>query len=140
MLLEGMNMPINRREFGRIFLGALSMYALGAPKNAKAVEEGEPSYYFNQFNTDIFAPIRTSDITPSNIQSRWRRIGSRPERTLNAFIDNNHLCFTGNGTVDVVHSNGTNRQYNLKVQRLSEKSWISLLKLDLLWQVNMATI
>ena len=104
-------MPINRREFGKTLLGALGMYALGTPKNAKALEEGEPSYYFNQFNTDIFAPIRTSDITPSNIQSRWRRIGSRPERTLNAFIDNNHLCFTGNGTVDVVHSNGTNRQY-----------------------------
>ena len=99
-------MPINRRQFGTALLGALGMYALGAPKDAKALEEGEPSYYFNQFNTDIFAPFRASGITPSDIQSRWKRVFN----TINAFIENGSLRFSGQGDNEVVHYNGTNRQ------------------------------
>ena len=115
MLLEGMNMPINRREFGRIFLGALSMYALGAPKNAKAVEEGEPSYYFNQFNTDIFPPFRTSGITPSDVQARWGRYGNNTA----AFIENGDLRFSGQGGVRVALYNGPSlEKYDIQASPL----------------------
>src|SRR3989338_5068517 len=101
-----MNIPMNRREFGRSLLGVLGMYALGAPKNAKALEEGELAYYFNQFNTDVFAPFRTSGITPSDVQSRWRGYGD----TDNASIENGNLRFNGWGGVRVAQYNGSSQQ------------------------------
>ena len=98
---------LNRREFGKTMLGVLGMYTLGTPKHAGASGNGESSYYFNEFNSDIFAPFAASGVTPSDILSRWYRFWDT-RGSPNAFIEGSNLRINGQGEGLIHQYNGNN--------------------------------